>query len=227
MFLSLPLPPPFFFFFLLPPLNCSSLHLCPSFLSSTVFFSLFSLSFSSSFCLHRCLCCLLLSGSPNFPGGKMNVLRAAGWRRWPGSLSRHWSLGLALLGNCKCYGINWGCILVAIVDRLLAAALCNLLQRLNTTPCPSRIREGSVGHSSSFLMCCWSGSNSKVCSDSPCRLSHILNISDLPAQVQANAISTLKFESGSVLHWDFGDFGLMQYLFNLHSLYGILLPFWL
>lgn len=164
MFLSLPSLPPILFF---PPLNRSSLHLCPSFLSSTVVFSSFSLSFAFSFCLHCCLCCLLLSGSPNFPGGKMNVLRAAGRRRWPGSLARHWPLGLAPLGNCKCYGINGGCILVAIVDRLPAAAPCNLPPRLETTSCPSRIRGGSVGRTSSFLMCCWSGSNSRVCSDSP------------------------------------------------------------
>lgn len=147
-------PPPHPFFPLLP-LNCSfspSLFLLS--LSPTVFSSSFPLFFSFSFCLHCCRCCLLLSGSLNLPGGKMNVLRAAGWRRWPGSLARHWSLGLALLGNCKCCGINGGCILVPIVDRLLAAAPCNLPPRLETTSGPSRIREGSVRHTTSFLMCC-------------------------------------------------------------------------
>lgn len=125
------------------------------------------LSFSFSFCLHLCLCCLLLSGGLNLPGGKMNVLMAAGWRRWPGSLALHWSLGLALLGNCKCCGINGGCILVPIVDRLLAAALCKLPPRLWATSAPSRIREGSVRHTSSFLMCCYSGCSSEVCPDCP------------------------------------------------------------
>ncbi|KAA8579272.1 hypothetical protein FQN60_017488 [Etheostoma spectabile] len=89
-------------------------------------FCSFPLSFSFGSCLHRCLCCLRLSASLNLPGGKMNVSGAAGWRRWPGSLAPHWSLGLALLGNCKCCRINGGCTLVPIVERLLAAAPCNL-----------------------------------------------------------------------------------------------------
>lgn len=122
MFLFLPLThfPPFFSLSLLTSLS-------PHLFSV---FSSFPLFFSFSFCLHRCLCCLRLSGGLNLPGGKMNVLRAAGWRHWPGSLARHWSLCLALLGYCKCCGINGGCTLVPIVDRLLAAALCNLPPRL-------------------------------------------------------------------------------------------------
>lgn len=114
---------PFSFLCLLPLKRSSSTSLLSSAAS-------FPLSFPFSFCLHHCLCCLTLSGGLILPGGKMNVLRAAGWRHWPDSLARHWSLYLALLGNCKCCGINGGCTLVPIVDRLLAPALCNLPPRL-------------------------------------------------------------------------------------------------
>lgn len=155
VFFSVPFP--FMFIFFPPVLHVSFsasdalfsfLCLLPLKLSSSTSLSLlssaasFPLSFSFSFCLHRRLCCLSLSGSLILPGGKMNVLRAAGWRHWPGSLACHWSLYLAPLG--KCCGINGGCTLVPIVDRLLAPALCNLPQRLWATSAPSRIREGSV-----------------------------------------------------------------------------------
>lgn len=124
IFFSLLLQPfPFLCFFLYAS-PCSPLFLHISIL--TFFHSFLRIVHTLSFCLHRCLCCLRLSGCLNLPVGKMNVLRAAGWRRWPGSLSRYWSSGLALLGNCKCCGINGGCTLVPIVDRLLAAAPCNL-----------------------------------------------------------------------------------------------------
>lgn len=154
----------------------------------------FPLSFSSpvfssfhcpfSFCLHRCLCCLRLSGGLHLPGGKMNVLRAAGWRRWPGSLAHHWSLGLALLGNCKCCRINGGCTLVPIVDRLLTTALCNLPPRLRATSAPSRIREGSGLCPAHQLI-----SHVMLVCPSPCRLSHIPSGSGLPAQPHSNANS--------------------------------------
>lgn len=92
---------------------------------------------------------------------------AIGLAVWP-AIGRS---GLALLGNCKCCGINGGCTLVPIVGRLLTAALRNLPPRHLATSDLSRTREGSVEHTSFILMlsvCLYRWSLSQLCPNGLC-----------------------------------------------------------